>query len=109
MYWLKVVCIMSRDPSDSATARQAAYRIQLTAALLLVCRKIRRLQTSPEAQAACDDIARELRALVTSFKRRGKAHLPIVAESGGSPKVAQASRPARSTTGRYLRRYPSKH
>jgi hypothetical protein len=61
---------MPRNPSDSATARRAAYRIQLTAALLLVCRKIRRLQTSTEARAACDDIARELRALRTKLKGR---------------------------------------
>jgi hypothetical protein len=61
---------MPRNPSDSATARRAAYRIQLTAALLLVCRKIRRLQTSTEAREACDDIARELRALRTKLKGR---------------------------------------
>jgi hypothetical protein len=61
---------MPRDPSVSATARRAAYRIQLTAALLLVCRKIRRLQTSTEARAACDDVARELRALGSKLKRR---------------------------------------
>jgi hypothetical protein len=67
---LKMVCIMPRDPSASATVRRAAYRIQLAAALLLVCRKIRRLQTSTEARAACDDIARELRSVALRLKRR---------------------------------------
>jgi hypothetical protein len=70
MVGLKVVCMMPRDPSGSATSRRAAYRVQLTAALLLVCRKVRRLQTSPEARAACDDIARELRTLAAGLKRR---------------------------------------
>jgi hypothetical protein len=68
----KVVCTMPRQSIAPAAARRAAYRIQLTAALLLVCRKIRRLQTSSEAKAACDDIARELRALASSLKRGRK-------------------------------------
>jgi len=68
---LKMVGIMPRNPSGSATSRRAAYRIQLTAALLLVCRKIRSLQASPEARAACDDVARDLRALGSGMKRRG--------------------------------------
>ena len=70
MLWLKLVCIMPRNPSVSAPARRAAYRVQLTAALLLVCRRIRRLQTSTEARAACDDVARELRILASQLKHR---------------------------------------
>ena len=65
-----MVCMMPRKPSGSATSRRAAYRVQLTAALVLVCRKIRGLQTSSEARAACDDIARELRILASRLKRR---------------------------------------
>jgi hypothetical protein len=70
MVGLKVVCMMPKDPSGSATSHRAAYRVQLTAALLVVCRKVRRLQTSPEARAACDDIVRELRTLAAGLKRR---------------------------------------
>lgn len=54
----------------SAAARRTAHRKQLVAALVLVCRKIRRLQTSAEARAACDDVARGLRALATGRKPR---------------------------------------
>ncbi|HZL47262.1 MAG TPA: hypothetical protein VFC28_13640 [Opitutaceae bacterium] len=61
---------MPRNPSVSAPARRAAYRVQLTAALLLVCRRIRRLQTSTEARTACDDVARELRILASQLKHR---------------------------------------
>ncbi len=53
---------MTKNRSSSAAARRAAYRLQLTAALLLVCRQVRRLQTSPEARAACSEVMRELRA-----------------------------------------------
>lgn len=70
MAWLKMVCTMPSDLPSSVTSRRAAYRVQLTAALLLVCRKIRRLQTSAEARAACDDIARELRTLAARLRRR---------------------------------------
>ena len=59
----KMVCIMTKIRSNPAAARQAAYRLQLTAALLLVCRKVRRLQTSPEARSACSEVMRELQAL----------------------------------------------
>ncbi len=62
--------MMPKHPSGSATARRAAHRVRLTAALLLVCRKIRRLQTTAEAQAACDDVARELRGLASRMERR---------------------------------------
>jgi hypothetical protein len=64
---------MPRKPSDPVTARRTAHRIQLTAALLLVCRKIRGLQTSAEARAACEDVARELRVLSARWKRRRPA------------------------------------
>lgn len=67
-----MVGIMPRQSIAPAAARRAAHRIQLTAALLLVCRKIRRLQTSSEAKAACDDISRELRALASALKRGRK-------------------------------------
>jgi len=70
MYRLKVVCIMPRVSSNSATDRRAAYRIQLTAALLLICRKVRRLQKSADARKACDDIMGELRALAADLRRR---------------------------------------
>ena len=73
MVGLKMVCMMPRRPSASAPSRRAAYRAQLMAALLLVCRKVRRLQNSAEARAACDDIARELRALAAELKRRPAA------------------------------------
>ena len=56
---------MKKNTLSSAAARRAAYRLQLTAALLLVCRKVRRMQTSPEARAACDAVSRDLRALCT--------------------------------------------
>jgi hypothetical protein len=68
MYQTKVVCIMTNNTLSSAAARRAAYRLQLTAALLLVCRKVRRLQTSPEARAACDEVVRELRVLASASK-----------------------------------------
>jgi hypothetical protein len=78
MYQTKVVCIMTRNTLGSAAARRAAYRLQLTAALLLVCRNIRRLQTSPEARAACDEVVRGLRAMART--------------APGSPKLAAGKR-----------------
>lgn len=61
---------MPKFPPRSAAARRAAHRDQLVAALVLVCRKVRRLQTSAEARGACDDVARGLRALAASRKHR---------------------------------------
>jgi hypothetical protein len=39
-------------------------------ALLIVCRKVRRLQTSAEARAAYADVARWLRAMPAARPRR---------------------------------------
>ena len=65
---------MKEKTLSPAAARRAAYRLQLTAALVLVCRQIRRLQTSPEARAACDEVVRGLRAMASAAKpvRPGK-------------------------------------
>jgi len=57
---------MTRSTLNSAVARRAAYRLQLIAALLLVCRNVRRLQSLPEARAACDEVARGLRTLASA-------------------------------------------
>jgi hypothetical protein len=103
MVCLKVVCIMPRNPSGSAIVRRAAYRIQLADALLLVCRKIRRLQTSAEARAACDDVARELRALSARLKRRGRINQAVEDGSGPVQEVAQTSPPAPPSAGRHPR------
>ena len=78
MYQTKLVCTMTKNWSNPAAARRAAYRLQLTAALLLVCRKVRRLQTSPEARSACSEVMRELRALA-----RAAPESPQRAAAGG--------------------------
>jgi hypothetical protein len=45
--------------------RRSVHRKRLVAALLVVCRKVRRLQAAPEARAAYDDVARWLRTRST--------------------------------------------
>ena len=104
MVCLKVVFIMPRNPPGSAIVRRAAYRIQLAGALLLVCRKIRRLQTSAEARAACDDVAWELRTLSARLRRRARGDQAIEGGSGAVQKVAQASPPVPPSSGRHSRR-----
>jgi hypothetical protein len=49
---------------------RADHRQRLVAALLIVCRKVRRLQPSAEARAAYADVARWLRAMPAARPRR---------------------------------------
>ena len=49
--------------SASAVGRRAVYRRRLVAALVAVCRKVGSLQTTAATKAACDDVARWLRAM----------------------------------------------
>jgi hypothetical protein len=63
---------MPRASSVAAPAGgfRSVHRNRLVTALLIVCRKVRRLQTSAAAQAACDDVARWLRAMPAAWPRR---------------------------------------
>ena len=63
---------MPRTPPAAAPAliRRAAHRKRLVTALLIVCRKVRRLQTSAEARTAYADVARWLRAMPAARPRR---------------------------------------
>jgi hypothetical protein len=67
---------MPRITSAAARSRRrrAAHQRRLVTALLVVCSKVRRLQTSPEIRAAYDDVARWLRAMprVPAHRRSGK-------------------------------------
>ncbi|MDD2763039.1 MAG: hypothetical protein PHE83_03570 [Opitutaceae bacterium] len=64
-------------PRRRSIARIAASRVaqqkRLVQVLIILCRKVRRLQTSVAARAACDDVVHWLRVMPAVPRRRRPA------------------------------------
>lgn len=52
-------------PASSAAAGARQRRAEVWSTLLGICRSLERLQTTPEAKAACRQVGEELAALLT--------------------------------------------
>jgi len=61
---------MGTKPKILARSVRASCRVELAKALLVICRNIRKLQATDERRKACDDVARELRAMAVRFKHQ---------------------------------------